>query len=151
MGDTLPQRNYKDPWSWKWIIFIKPSSHKTCPNILVNPSPNCSISLSSNLPSNLSPNFPSNLSPNLSINLLPSWVNSIQIFYLYMISYFVDFFIYFEFKRIWVVTSLELVIFPQRLTYQWIVQIHDKQAGMSYAQPQGEAVSLNSWLVFSPF
>ena len=26
-----------------------------------------------------------------------------------------------------------------------------KQAGMSYAQPQAEAVSLNSWLVFPPF
>ena len=25
------------------------------------------------------------------------------------------------------------------------------QAGMSYAQPQAEAVSLNSWLVFPPF
>jgi hypothetical protein len=32
-----------------------------------------------------------------------------------------------------------------------IIQIHFKQAGMSYAQPQAEAVSLNSWLVFPPF
>ena len=30
-------------------------------------------------------------------------------------------------------------------------QMKNKQAGMSYAQPQAEAVSLNSWLVFPPF
>ena len=28
---------------------------------------------------------------------------------------------------------------------------HNQQAGMSYAQPQAEAVSLNSWLVIPPF
>jgi hypothetical protein len=30
-------------------------------------------------------------------------------------------------------------------------KMYTKQAGMSYAQPQAEAVSLNSWLVFPPF
>jgi hypothetical protein len=38
----------------------------------------------------------------------------------------------------------------QSVKYWKLVSIL-KQAGMSYAQPQAEAVSLNSWLVFPPF